>query len=439
MTEGLNCISVRVLRLDPANLEGDPLLEGSGTLFEDNGFYYVLTAFHCLEKEVEGQLIEKDLKLTKISFSYLRKKIEVDIVGLIDDNKDNDWALLAVNQPKVDWSFVGKVKLTTQIQVGTIYESYPYVHEYGDRGRYTTVIPHNDYGDCHISDDLTTGRYNADLLMKGGSGAGVMLNIDGVLHCFGFMKETLPYGMFNDVRTVCVDDILPLLSKGAHKSFTREELLQAKADGKKLQLDQCAEKLTQSKDIDSLTEVVGQLLETTIPTMIESLQDEQALALLELVEKNCLHLFEENSTIKAQYLFDYSLYYRLVQDIDKAREYAHNAFELDSKNPKFVEAEARKLWFEGNQAAAKTLLNILPEGNLFRLAVGVFAQGTRCQGLQEAHSAAEGEALRPHRGDRRPLGGDPPVRRRARRCHDQEQPQRGRDGPFREGGVLLPL
>lgn len=373
MTEGLNYISVKVLRLNPANLDGDPLLEGSGTLFEDNGFYYVLTAYHCLEKEVEGQLIEKDLNLTRILFSYKRNQIKVGIVELIDDNKDNDWALLSVHQPKVDWSFTGKVKLTNQIQVGTTYESYPYVHEYGDRGRYTTVIPHNEFGDCHIADDLTTGRYSADLLMKGGSGAGVMLNVDGVFHCFGFMKETLPHGMFNDVRTVCVDDIIPLLSKNAHIIFTNDELRQVYAEGKKLQLEQYTEQLSQVRDVESLKTVVTQLLENTIPTLIDSLQDGQALDLLKLVEDNCGALFEEHSLLKALFQFDYSLYYRLVQNIDKARECAHQAFELDEDNQKYLEAEARRLWTQGEHDHAKKLINKLPEDNMFRLAVVVYS------------------------------------------------------------------
>lgn len=372
MTDGLNCISVRVIRLNPDNLEGEPLLEGSGTLFEDKESYYVLTAFHCLEKEVDGRLIAKDLDFTRISFSYQRKKINVDIIGLVDDNKEKDWALLAVHQPDVDWSFAGKVKLTTQVQVGTTYESYPYVHDYGDRGRYALVIPTNEYGDCHIADDLTTGRYNADLLMKGGSGAGVMLNIDGVLHCFGFMKETLPQGKFNDVRTVCVDDILPLLSKEVHKSFTKEELLHVKADVKKLQLEQYAKQLDQGKDYESLKKILAQLLGTTIPMMIDSLQDEQAMALLDLVEKNCSGLLEDDATLNAQYLYNYSQYYRLIQNIDKAREFAHRAFELDGKNPKYVESEARKLWNEGNKEASRHLLSMLPEDNLFKLAVRVF-------------------------------------------------------------------
>lgn len=48
MTEWIKYFSVRVYREDE---NGEPLIKGSGTLFEDNGFYYVLTANHCLEDE----------------------------------------------------------------------------------------------------------------------------------------------------------------------------------------------------------------------------------------------------------------------------------------------------------------------------------------------------------------------------------------------------
>lgn len=369
MTDGLDYISVRVCRTDG---KGANLLEGSGTLFEDNDLYYVLTAYHCLSKKDNKVDIDEDLSLTEISFRYKRKDVKVSILDMVDKKPESDWALISVEKPSIDWAYEGKLKLTTEINVGLTYETYPYVSEYGKMGRYFEVIPKNKEGFCHLVDNISVPRYSVVTLMKGGSGAGVMHNVDGILYCFGFLKKTLQDGIFNDIETVCVDDIIPLLSKNAYKTFTDAELLQANAEGKKQQLDYYAGQLKQSQDTASLKVVVTQLLDTTIPAMTDSLQDEQALALLQLVEINCAELFEEDANLGALFSFDYSQYYRLVQDIDKAREYSHKAFELDGTNPKYIEAEARRLWHEDNKEETHALLSKLTDDNLFRLAVWVF-------------------------------------------------------------------
>jgi hypothetical protein len=369
MTEGLDYLSVRVCRTDG---KGKNLLEGSGTLFEDNGLYYVMTAYHCLSKKDNKVDIAEDLKLTNITFRYNRKDVKVDILYMVDKNPITDWALISVEKPSVDWTYEGKLKLTTNINVGAIYESYPYLSVNEGKGRYTEVIPLNKEGTCHVSGDISTSRYGVDDVLQGGSGAGIMRNVNRILYCFGFMRKTKPQGLLNDIESVCVDDIIPLLSKNAHKSFTKDEIQKANAESKKQQLDFYSEQLNQSKDSESLKAVVTQLLNATIPAMIDSLQDEQALALLKLVDNNSVNLFEEDAKLKALCLFDYSQYYRLIQDVDKAREYSHKAYELDDTNPKYVEPEARKLWFERDYESAKALLNTLPEENLFRLAVEVY-------------------------------------------------------------------
>lgn len=366
MTEGLLYISVRIYREDS---NGEALIKGSGTLFEDNGFYYVLTAYHCIEDDKAG--IAVDLNLTKIAIRLNKKDYPVDIIGMVDKNKDSDWALLSVNKPSIDWSYEGKVKLTTQINIDTIYESYPYVTAFNGVGRYTRVIPLNDEGYCHISDDVTSGRLHADTVMNGGSGAGIVINDAGVLYCFGFMKETLPQGQLNDFRAVCVDDIIPLLSSGAVRDFTEQELSLLKEEKRKEQSSVLAQNLTATKNKQELLDIVKPLLESTIPALLNNLQDEMAKELLDVIEEHCQELFVENPRLHAQYYYCKGLYYRLLFDAQNTKETYKKAYELNTADEKLIAIEAARLWKEKAYKEALALTKKLSEDNEIKIALSV--------------------------------------------------------------------
>ena len=365
MTNGLDCISVRVCRV---NENEENLLEGSGTLFEDNGNYYVLTAYHCLEKKLKNGFVEENLDLTRVFVRYQRMVTRVEILGFVDKNKTQDWALLNVERPAIEWNYEGKLKLTTDVIVGEVYESYPFISVYGEKGCYLTVTARNVDGDCHLNDDMSTGRFSADTVMQGGSGAGVMKCVDGVLYCFGFMRKTLPHGMLNDVSTVCVDSIIPLLSKGVEKRFDAKEIETERHQ----RIASYAEQLVQLQGSDDLKTVVEQLLDETIPALIDTLQDGQAGKLINLIEKNCGKLLDENRTLRAQYHYDLSQFHRLIQNTDEARKFAHLAFEEDSSNQRYIATEIRRLWACGNKEDARQLVAQLSEENLVRRAVEVF-------------------------------------------------------------------
>ena len=108
MTEGIDNISVRIYRQDE---EKQPVIKGTGTLFEDKGNYYVLTAYHCLEKKKDGiVIIPLDLEQTKIAFFFQsdpEQLVDVDVIKLVDKDEDKDWALIAVRKPEVDWDYNG--------------------------------------------------------------------------------------------------------------------------------------------------------------------------------------------------------------------------------------------------------------------------------------------------------------------------------------------
>ncbi len=369
MTEGLNYISVRIYREDG---KGGIPIKGSGTLFEDNGCHYVLTAYHCLENKLEdGTKIPLDLSKTNIAIRINRKDVKVDIEGIVDGNQDTDWALLKVRKPQVDWDYKDKVRLTRQISIHTPYESYPYVTAYGGSGRYTEVVPENDEGYCHISDSVSGGRLYANIVMQGGSGAGIMLNKGGVLYCFGFMKETLPGGQLNDIIAVCVDDVIPLLSRKAGHTLTEQEQQELRTDKIESQKTLLEQNLSQAKTKEELCEIVKKLVTSTIPSLINNLLDELAHDLLDVIEQHCRALFTEDKRLYSQYLFCKGQYYRLLSDSGAAKNTFHKAYELDDSEQNLRSIEARRLWRDGKHDEALVLAETLPEEHELRIAMHV--------------------------------------------------------------------
>lgn len=369
MTEGLNYISVRIYREDG---HGGIPIKGSGTLFEDNGCHYVLTAYHCLENKLaDGTLIPLDLTRTNISIRINRKDVNVEIEGIVDGDKETDWALLKVKKPQVDWDYKDKVRLTRQISIHTPYESYPYVTAYGGSGRYTEVVPENDEGYCHISDTVSSGKLYANTVMQGGSGAGIMLNKDGVLYCFGFMKETLPGGQLNDIIAVCVDDVIPLLSRRASHTLTEQEQQELRSDNIENQKTLLAQNLAQARTQQELGKIVKELVEGTIPSLLNILQDELAHDLLDVIDQHCQKLFEEDKRLHSLYLYCKGQYYRLLSDSTAANNTFREAYELDDSSPQLRAIEARRLWREGKHDAARKLAETLPEGHELRIAISV--------------------------------------------------------------------
>ena len=208
--------------------------------------------------------------------------------------------------------------------------------------------------------------------MKGGSGAGIMLNENDVLYCFGFMKETLKGGMLNDIYTVRVDDIIPILSKQASRTFTPEEIETLKNAKQKEELNISSNQLSDSNNVDGQLALLSQLLENTIPALIDTLQDEQALALLQSIEEHCELLVHKHPKLNARYHYCRGQYARLMSDTDSSKTHFHLAYLLDKENELYIAKEVRSLYKEGEKDAALKLMNSLPENHPQRIAIQTF-------------------------------------------------------------------
>lgn len=370
MIEGIDHISVRIYRYEGEDI----VLRGTGTLFEDNGHYYVLTAHHCLEKETpDGTQIDFDLSKTRISFFHEDKEVDVPIhldAGIPKD-KERDWAIISVKKPVVGWDFDGKLKFSVSREADKTYESFPYPWSYKGEGRFVKLQSTNQRGAYHICDEIAGGRFAADTVMKGGSGAGVIRAKDNIMYCFGLLKETLEDGAFNDVVTVLPEAFLPYLSSQAEKKFTKLELAkwnQMDADEMKQQILQMLQ--TGQGDEGKRTLVV-QLLTETIPAMLDNFEAGLASGVLDCISANCETLLADEKELDASYHYCLAQCHVINGETGAARQLYQEAYALDSQKEELIEHEVHRLLRLDDKEGAREVALRLPVSNQVRTGLEV--------------------------------------------------------------------
>lgn len=366
MKEDIKYTSVRIYRKEG----GFDLIKGSGLLFEDNGRFYVLTAFHCMQcKDVDGTLIKLDANKTEIVMMINRQEIHITIDGIVDFNEAKDWILLSVLKPEIDSALLKKIKFTTQINVGLDCDSYPYLSIMNGRPRYTPLRSINDMGDFHLIDDASSGRFTANTVMKGGSGSGILRKNESEIFCFGLMKETLEEGAFNDISSVDISDVPLLLSAEAKKRLSRLEVNQMILEDRNETLTNIKQEIESIKEDKTLEAFIGILLIKVVPNLLNLFNLDTAWAILNLAMDN----ISEESDHFAECNFLLAEYYNIKGETDKAREYYHIAYSLSPVEPKYIEHEIKLLHHKGDEESALKLMAQLPEDNLYRLSFSIIS------------------------------------------------------------------
>lgn len=382
MTEGLDYITVRIYR---KNEKGTPLIKGSGLLFEDRGTYYVLTAYHCIEDEDEaaGVFISKNLDLTEICVVDDEDVIPVKIKQEFDQSPEHDWYIMEVEKPNVNWSYEGKVRFVNKIEVGPVYESYPYVEEYEGNGRYTELTACNKNGFWHIAGSISNGRCSVDSLMKGGSGSGIVRYYDDAFCCFGILKKALPEGAHNDLRSVRINEITPLFSSQARLQLTDKDVENINIQSVQSSIQKVEEQILASTQ-EELEQILKHILKEVIPSLLNTFQAEMANGILNAVQQNA-----ECGDVETQSLYWYNKahYSSVTNDINTAHSLYHKAYQLTPVSAACIEQEIRYLLYNKNVNDAVELSHQLPENHHLRIAFQVVCS----EDMSETYFALDAE------------------------------------------------
>lgn len=368
MTEGLQYISVRIYRK-----ESDiPVIKGSGTLFSDEGVYYVLTAYHCVEaKDADGTLIRYDKDKTEITLFYKKNEIPIIIQDAVDYDKSEDWILLQVEKPVIEIPHFNRVRFTNDISIGDLYDTYPYPSVAEGKPRYTPVIAVNEFDAFHISDEISGGRYTADVVMKGGSGAGIVKGANDEIFYYGYLKSTLEGGALNDVLAGNVEGFSHHLSKEATKRITLLETMQIKKEEKESIIKTFSEDITNADKDGQQIQFVEYLLDKVVPSLIDQYKTDTATELLNSIKEQLPDVETPEHPLSAKYHFTLARCYNAELKADKARIHFHEAYLREKGNLQHREHEILYRLHNQDTEGAKALLSELPLDNELRLAFEV--------------------------------------------------------------------
>lgn len=108
MKTTLQYISAKTLRLMDDGRVG---LQGTGTIIQSHGQYYLLTAYHCMCKRDEDgkELIPADWHKMTAKVYTDDSEFDLSIIGVFDIDQIQDWAVLKIEKPQNEISAKTKV------------------------------------------------------------------------------------------------------------------------------------------------------------------------------------------------------------------------------------------------------------------------------------------------------------------------------------------
>lgn len=216
MKTRLQYISAKTLRkMD----DGSKDLQGTGTIIQSHGKYYLLTAYHCMCRMDENgkEIVSADWRKMTAKVYTDDSEFDLSIVGLGDVDQVQDWAVLEIEKPKNEISATTKILFTGNINYpnNDIYAAYGFPHDLED-GIYLEFAPTNARGTYwRIRDVVEGGSMKAITIEKGASGMGLFRKQDDKLLYLGMINKSAPNGAMNTMKRIpsqymakCFDDII---------------------------------------------------------------------------------------------------------------------------------------------------------------------------------------------------------------------------------------
>ena len=160
-------------------------LAGSGILFKGNGQYYVITAAHCIGKDVESYVSEANLRIV------LGKDYKVTKVIKYESSSEIDFAMMSVDFVKDDCNEFDYENGLRFIGCDIDTHGTDIVISGHDK---THLTGHNLTGHCcaektyRLNDHYTADSKDLGVI-HGFSGGGVFTEKDSVLYCMGYVKN----------------------------------------------------------------------------------------------------------------------------------------------------------------------------------------------------------------------------------------------------------
>ncbi len=189
-------------------IKGQRENQGSGFIIKDGDSFYVVTAHHCIFGDSgEYQNITPDnIFIEHQKENYLSPFNRIEVEDLVNSNKQEDWALLRISDPKLTADF-SKIKLgiSSQENIDVKFCGYQQVSPTSYRpfdAKLLSLAPDQfriTLKDKSFSQGSEEGSFNA----KGLSGSGVGIEYNDTLYLIGILKSVIGNEALNDDIECC--------------------------------------------------------------------------------------------------------------------------------------------------------------------------------------------------------------------------------------------
>ncbi len=196
----LQALSVKISCIN----DNEEIIEhGTGTLFANDGSYYVITAAHCILNNTTKSFYDK--RYIQISLPHICKTlIEVNEILEFNSDDDADFALLSVNLDidsfpinfdyENDIQFIAKDEFCTN----TCFYGYTSSEPTGRMFR-ARMVSTNTYEVEENAISATGADFSR--VMKGSSGSGIFVEYENRIFCLGYVKSRMTEtDRLNDIK-----------------------------------------------------------------------------------------------------------------------------------------------------------------------------------------------------------------------------------------------
>mgnify|MGYP001159040081 FL=1 len=212
LIEQVCCVSVKILC---ENKDKTDSSLGTGTIISDGDSYYVMTAGHCIKNSHDIVFDIDDIKIISYAKNTPQELSLLEIVKL-DLTEENDFALLRIEKPNIDFDFFNNIKRCDDILDEENYFFYGF-NDKADTGR-KYELQRNGKARWHLINDIIVNQpLTAEDIMGGNSGAGVFFRKLDIYYYVGYVKRLFDEdGNQNDIIIYPAsrfDDILAPVTK----------------------------------------------------------------------------------------------------------------------------------------------------------------------------------------------------------------------------------
>ena len=230
MIKNLELLSAKTFH--DTNIPDKPI-QGTGTIIASRGRYFLITALHCMRllDEQGNEILSPDWKKMKAIVYLVDNEVELRFKRIVDVDDINDWAILEIEKPNVEFDYEKSLFLSTNYKMEEVFGCYGFPHNIDD-GIYLELTPANQRGcNWRLKDVVNGGSTKAITAEKGCSGMGLFHVVDDKYVCLGIINKSAPEGDFNVMKLASVKTMAKYFpdiyqqSQGTSTPPTDEELV----------------------------------------------------------------------------------------------------------------------------------------------------------------------------------------------------------------------